>query len=123
MHSCQSDKADLIVYNAKVYTIDNNFSIAEAFAIRDGRIIAIGKNLDIMDQFQAEKEIDIQGNYIYPGLIDAHCHFFEYGLSLQSADLTGTKSFNEILEILKEHTQKFQSEWILGRGWDQNDWE
>ena len=123
MPSCQSNKADLIVYNAKIYTVDQNFSMAEAFAIKDGKFLAVGKNLDILDKFQAEKEIDIQGNFIYPGLIDAHCHFFEYGLSLQSADLTGTKSFDEILERLKEHTEKFRSEWILGRGWDQNDWE
>jgi predicted amidohydrolase YtcJ len=123
MPSCLSDKADLIVYNAKVYTVDDSFSMAEAFAIKDGKILAVGKNLDIQDKFQAKKEIDIQGNFIYPGLIDAHCHFLEYGLSLQTADLTGTKSFNEILEILKEHNQKYQSEWILGRGWDQNDWE
>ena len=123
MPSCQSNKADLIVYNAKIYTVDQNFSMAEAFAIKDGKFLAVGKNLDILDKFQAEKEIDIQGNFIYPGLIDAHCHFFEYGLSLQSVDLTGTKSFDEILERLKEHTEKFRSEWILGRGWDQNDWE
>jgi predicted amidohydrolase YtcJ len=123
MSNCTSDKADLIVYNAKVYTVDDNFSIAEAFAIKDGRILAIGKNLDIMDKFQADKEIDLLGHYVYPGLIDAHCHFFDYGLDLQMADLTGTKSFGQILEILREHNQKFPSEWIIGHGWDQNDWE
>jgi hypothetical protein len=123
MPSCQSNNADLIVYNAKVYTVDENFSMAEAFAIKDGRILSVGKNLDILDKFNAEKEIDMQGNYIYPGLIDAHCHFFEYGLSLQTADLSGTKSFAEILGILKEHAGEVQSEWIRGRGWDQNDWE
>jgi predicted amidohydrolase YtcJ len=123
MSRCTSDKADLIVYNGKIYTIDKNFSVAEAIAIKDGKIIAVGKNLEIMDRFQADQEIDLHGNYVYPGLIDAHCHFFEYGLSLQTADLTGTRSFEEILEILKEHSQKFPSEWLIGRGWDQNDWE
>jgi predicted amidohydrolase YtcJ len=123
MSTCKSDKADLIVYNAKVYTIDDNFSTAEAFAIRDGRILAVGKNLEILDKFEAKKEIDLMGHYVYPGLIDAHCHFFSYGLSLQTADLTGTKSFSQILEILQEHSLKFPAEWIIGRGWDQNDWE
>jgi predicted amidohydrolase YtcJ len=123
MSNCTSNKADLIVYNAKVYTVDNNFSMAEAFAIGDGRILAVGKNLEILDKFQAKKEIDLLGHYVYPGLIDAHCHFFSYGLDLQTADLTRTKSFNQILEILQEHSRKFPAEWIIGRGWDQNDWE
>jgi predicted amidohydrolase YtcJ len=123
MSRCTSDKADLILFNGKIYTVDNNFSIAEAIAIKDGKILAAGKNLEIMDRFQAEQEIDLQGQYVYPGLIDAHCHFFEYGLSLQTANLTGTRSFNEILEILQEHSSKFPSEWLIGHGWDQNDWE
>jgi hypothetical protein len=123
MSNCSSDKADLILYNARVYTVDDNFSIAEAIAIRDGKILAVGKNLEIMDRFEAKKEIDLRGQYVYPGLIDAHCHFFSYGLTLQTADLTGTESFEQILEILLEHSQKFPSEWLLGRGWDQNDWE
>jgi predicted amidohydrolase YtcJ len=123
MSNCTSNKADLIVYNAKVYTVDDNFSMAEAFAIGDGRILAVGKNLEIMDKFEAKKEIDLLGHYVYPGLIDAHCHFFSYGLDLQTADLTGTKSFSQILEILQEHSRKFPAEWIIGRGWDQNDWE
>lgn len=123
MSTCAPDKADLIVYNAKVYTVDDNFSMAEAFAIRDGKILAVGKNLEIMDRFEAKKEIDLLGHYVYPGLIDAHCHFFSYGLTLQTADLTGTESFDQILEILQEHSQKIPSEWLLGRGWDQNDWD
>ena len=123
MSTCTSNKADLIVYNAKVYTVDNNFSMAEAFAIGDGRILAVGKNLEILDKFEAKKEIDLLGHYVYPGLIDAHCHFFSYGLDLQTADLTGTKSFSQILEILQEYSRKFPAEWIIGRGWDQNDWE
>ena len=56
-------------------------------------------------------------------MIDAHCHFFEFGLSQQIADLTGTLSFDEILVKLQEHSRKFPSEWLFGRGWDQNDWE
>ncbi len=123
MSRCTSDTADLIVYNGKIYTVDNNFSISEAIAIKNGKILAVGKNLDIMDKFQADKEIDLLGHYVYPGLIDAHCHFFGYGLSLQTADLTGTRSFENILAKLQEHSQKFPSEWLIGRGWDQNDWE
>ncbi len=123
MLSCNSKKADLIIYNARVYTIDKNFTVAEAFAIRDGKILAVGSNLEIMDGYNALKEIDLNGHFVYPGLIDAHCHFFSYGLSLQKADLTGTGSFDEILEIIQKHARQFPSEWVLGRGWDQNDWD
>ena len=105
--SCQNTKmADLIVYNANVYTVDQDFSRAEAFAVKDGRIVAVGRNLEILDQFNAKKEIDLAGKYVYPGMIDAHCHFFSYGLNQQKADLVGTKSFDEVLSILKEHDQK-----------------
>jgi len=123
MLSCNSKKADLIVYNARVYTVDKDFNIAEAFAIRDGKILDVGSNLDIMNRYQAVQEMDLNGHCVYPGLIDAHCHFFSYGLSLQKADLVGTKSFDEILDAIREHAAQFPSEWILGRGWDQNDWE
>lgn len=123
MLSCNSKKADLIVYNARVYTVDEDFTVAEAFAILDGKILAVGSNLEIMDRYNALKEIDLNGHFVYPGLIDAHCHFFSWGLSLQKADLTGTKSFDEILDIIQDHAKKFPSEWVLGRGWDQNDWE
>jgi len=123
MLSCNSKKADLIIYNARVYTVDKDFTVAEAFAILDGKILAVGSNLEIMDRYNTSKEIDLNGHFVYPGLIDAHCHFFSYGLSLKKADLTGTKSFDEILEIIQEHARQFPSEWVLGRGWDQNDWE
>ncbi len=77
----------------------------------------------ILGKYAATEIIDLDGGFAYPGLIDAHCHFVGYGVSLQNADLTGTRSFEEIIGILNEHQEKYPSEWILGRGWDQNDWE
>ncbi|KPK86637.1 MAG: amidohydrolase [Bacteroides sp. SM23_62_1] len=123
MLSCTSKKADLIIYNARIYTVDSTFTIAEAMAIRDGKILDIGSNLALMDKYTAKKEVDLNGYFVYPGLIDAHCHYTSYGLSLQKADLVGTKSFDEILDIIRDHAEQFPSEWVLGRGWDQNDWE
>ncbi|HUC80861.1 MAG TPA: amidohydrolase, partial [Flavisolibacter sp.] len=70
--------------------------------------------------------IDAEGKAIYPGLIDAHAHFFRYGLGLQTADLVGTESWQEILQKLQAfNTQNAgdTSSWLIGRGWDQNDWE
>jgi predicted amidohydrolase YtcJ len=124
LQSCaKKTQVDKILYNGTIYTVDENFSTAEAMAIKDGIILAAGKEKMIMGKYTAAEIIDLEGGFAYPGLIDAHCHFVSYGLSLQHADLTGTGSFEEIIGILKEHEEKYPSEWILGRGWDQNDWE
>ena len=122
--TAQKEKADLILHNAKIYTVDENFSIIEALAVKDGLIKAIGTNEDILDQFTAGEMVDVGGKVVYPGFIDAHCHFLGYGLNeLERVDLVETKSFEEIIEILKAHQKKYDPDWILGRGWDQNDWE
>lgn len=122
--SCQSvKKADLIIYNAQIYTVDSTFSKAQAIAIREGKIIGIGNDEDILNRFQAEESVNLNQKFVYPGFIDAHSHFMSYGLGKVSrADLTGTHSFEEILEKLKAFDEKFPSEWLVGRGWDQNDW-
>jgi predicted amidohydrolase YtcJ len=124
INSCMtSSKADLILYNGVVCTVDGDFSVAEALSVKDGKIIAVGTNREIARQFTADEMIDLEGKYVYPGLIDAHCHFLGYGKSLLHADLAGTNSFEEIIEILSRRQEKLPSEWVLGRGWDQNDWE
>lgn len=128
--SCASlpkkNNADLIVYNATVYTVDDQFSKATALAVGDGKILATGSNDDILNHYDAAEKIDAAGKFIYPGFIDAHAHFLNYGLSLQSANLVGTRSWNDVLQRLQEFAQqkKLQpGEWLTGRGWDQNDWD
>jgi hypothetical protein len=118
------EKADLIIKNAKIYTVDSTFSKAEAMVVKAGKILAIGTEDKILSHFESDNIIDLEGKPVFPGFIDAHCHFYGYGLGLlQRADLTGTNSFDEVLEILKKHHDAFSSFWIEGRGWDQNDWE
>ncbi|HYX08861.1 MAG TPA: amidohydrolase [Bacteroidales bacterium] len=121
---CNKDlkKADMIINNATIYTTDSSFSIAEAMAVKDGKIMAVGTNEEINNKFSGEKKINMQGKFIYPGFIDPHSHFYGYGLSLGNADLTGTTSFKEIIEILENHHKNHPGEWLTGRGWDQNDW-
>jgi len=123
--SC-NDKADLIIYNAKIYTVDSSFSVAEAMVVKDGKILAIGSTKDITDKYSAKEKVDAAGKFIYPGFIDAHAHFLNYGLSLQNADLVDTKSWEEVLQRLQQFKQQKgvqPGQWITGRGWDQNDWE
>lgn len=123
--SCNAQKrqADLLLTNGKVYTVDEEFSTAEAIAIRDHRIIAVGTSEEILNGFSAAEVRDLEGAFVYPGWIDAHCHFFGYGMNLKAVDVTGTGSVEEIIEVLKAYREKNPGDWITGRGWDQNDWE
>jgi predicted amidohydrolase YtcJ len=122
--SCKIKKhADLVVTNAKVYTVDSAFSVIEAFAISNGKIIATGTTEQILADYKAVEVIDAKGQVILPGLIDAHAHFFRYGQGLQKLDLVETTSWEEILEKLKVYAQENPEGWIIGRGWDQNDWQ
>ncbi|RLD77886.1 MAG: amidohydrolase [Bacteroidetes bacterium] len=115
--------ADFIVTNAKIYTVDESFSMAEAFAITNGKFVGVGTSKEIKSNFKATKEYNAKGKIIYPGLIDAHCHFYGLGLSMQKVDLTGTNSFEEVLEKIKSFQKEKNSNFITGRGWDQNDWK
>ena len=119
----QKIPADLLVYNAQIYTVDEQFLIQEAMAIKDGKILATGTTVELQNKFSSKKNLDANQKFVYPGLIDAHAHFFEYGLGLQSVDLTGTKSWEEIILKLKAYSLKNKFGWIIGKGWDQNDWE
>ena len=116
------NEADIILRNAKIYTVDEDFSVAEAIAIKDGKILAIGGTRDVLDDYTAARIIDVRAQAIYPGFIDAHCHFVGYGLSLTQVDLKGTTSFESVLTRVQEHAAGTTG-WITGRGWDHNDWE
>ena len=117
--SCKKE-VDLAVYNANIYTVDNNFSVASAFVVNDGKFYDLG-NDKIIKKYKPKKLIDLEGSTILPGLIDAHCHFYGLGTNQQVIDLVGTKSLDEIIEKLNS-TNIENNSIIRGRGWDQNDW-
>ena len=121
--SCQQEKVDLIITNANVYTVDESFSNAEAFAVKDGKFVAVGSSLEITSKYVATATVDANGQTIVPGLIDAHCHFFRFGLQLQKVSLEGTKSYDEVLQKLSNFQDEKNANYITGRGWDQNDWD
>ena len=116
-------KVDLIVKNGTIYTVDPQNSVAGAMAIHRGKILAVGTQTMISSQYESEKVLDCTGKFIFPGFIDAHCHFYGYALGLQYIDLFGCTSFKEVLERLKRDRRKEPGKWIVGRGWDQNLWE
>ncbi|KQN38273.1 amidohydrolase [Pedobacter sp. Leaf41] len=122
--SCgKKEQADLIIYNATIYTVNDQFEKVEAFAVKDGKILGLGSSKDIQSKYEAKEEVNADGKSVYPGFIDAHAHFFGYGQSLQTADLRDTKSWEEILERLKAFAKTHPDGWLIGNGWDQNDWE
>jgi len=119
----QKIEVDLIVTKASIYTVNNSFDIVEAMAINNGKFVAVGTDDDILESYSSVNIIDAKGKYIYPGFNDGHSHFLGYGMSkTKYANLKETKSYDEIIEIIKIHNKEYPSEWVLGRGWDQNDW-
>ena len=115
---------DLIVHNANIYTVDDDFSKAQALAVKDGKFVAVGDEESIIRQYAAQETIDAQGDAVYPGFMDGHSHFTGYGENLiRWADLKGCCSYDEVIERLKVHDSLYPAEWLLGRGWDQNLWE
>lgn len=115
-------EADLIVFNARVYTVNAKFETAEAFAIKGGKVLAVGATKDLIKKYKG-KQLDAGGKTIVPGFIDAHAHFYAYGEGLQTVDLVGTKSWNEVMERIESFSKSNTEGWLVGRGWDQNDWE
>ncbi|MEO0311949.1 MAG: hypothetical protein RIQ89_1606 [Bacteroidota bacterium] len=121
--ACNSTpKIDLLLINGVVYSIDKSFTIHQAVAVEGGKIIAIGTSAALSAKYDAKQIIDLEGSIVYPGFTDGHCHFFGYASDNIKCDLTGTNSFNAILDSLKIFANKHSGGWLLGRGWDQNDW-
>lgn len=117
-----SQKADLVVLNGSIYTVDSAFTVAEAMAVKDGKIIAVGTNDEIKKKYEG-RLVDANGAAVFPGFIDAHAHFVGYGSSLFQVDLFNTTSFGEAVQRVKDFAAKHPDlPWIQGRGWDQNKW-
>jgi len=118
------EPADLIVTNARIYTVDENRPLADAMAIRDGRVIFIGsaRGAEVFTGSRTER-LDLDGKTVIPGMVDAHVHLSGLGVALRMVDLVGTRSYEEVIERVVERARTTpEGEWIRGRGWDQNDW-
>jgi predicted amidohydrolase YtcJ len=122
LFSCHArQQAVLIIYNAKIYTVDSAFSVAQALAVKDGKILATGSDDVIKEAYEAPEVIDMGGQYIYPGFIDAHSHFVEYGETFFWAPLFGCTGVEEMVQRVKVFADAHPGlGWIRGSGWDQN---
>ena len=124
LSACSSKKkADILIINARIYTADSSFSTADAFAIKDGRFLAVGSASSLTSEYDADSTADLGGQPVYPGFYDPHAHFLGLGQVLSQADLVGAESYDEVIERLQIFYKKNpEVMWLTGRGWDQNDW-
>jgi predicted amidohydrolase YtcJ len=117
--------ADLVLHRGKVVTVDEEFSIHEAVAVRGNKIVFVGSNQDVEKyMLPSTTVIDLEGQLVLPGLIDAHAHLHSLGEELTSLNVTGSTSYQEIIDSVAIRVQSTEpGEWIVGGRWDQNDWE
>ena len=119
-----AEAADLVIKNAKVYTVDKNHPDAEAVAVKDGKIVFVGSNADIKKYTSDKTEvIDANGQFVMPGFIEGHGHIHGLGFSLTNLNLMNVKNWDEIVAMVADAAKKAKpGEWILGRGWHQEKW-
>lgn len=114
--SCrQREEVDLIIRNAKIYTVNNNFAVLQSAAIHNGRFVAVGSDANIGARYTSDSVLDLRGKFVYPGFIDAHAHFVEYAKSLAQVDLEGAESLNAVFNRLTKYRNIHPGEWIVAR--------
>lgn len=116
-------EVDLIIHNAKIYSVDEGMQTFDAMAINKGIIVELGAENQILNKYNYHNKIDAEKAFIFPGFIDAHSHLLGFGLSSMQLNLVGTTSYRHVLQEIKNYQANRNSDWIVGRGWDQNDWE
>lgn len=122
--SCmENNQADLIIHNAVIYTVDEAFSIREAMAIKGDSILEVGAENQILNKYHAPTVLDLNKNFVYPGLIDAHSHFKGYAESLGKVNLLGVTDASDMCKKAVDFAKNENGDWITGRGWDNTSWE
>ena len=119
--SC-AEKADLIVYNAEVFTSNYSNPLATSLAIKDGKFVYVGDD-SVISKYSSSNIINAEGLPVYPGFIDSHAHFYNLGFFNDQVDIKETKSFREVVQKVIDYDKKNNKKFIVGRGWDQNDWD
>lgn len=123
LFSCmKGQKVDLIIHNANIHVMDDAGSVHEAMAIRDGKIIEVGPERQILNKYRSDEDIDALGKDVYPGLTDAHGHLLMYANQKLGVDLTGAKSMDEVIYRCEKYFAKSSNKFIIGGGWDQSLW-
>lgn len=112
---------DLIVFNGNIITVDEEFNLAESFAVKNGKFVEVSSNNDILRKYKSNHVVDANGKTILPGFFDSHCHFYYHGLNkYQYIDITNCSSVNDVINTLISSSHLYRDEWLVGRGWDQH---
>ena len=122
--SCESEKADMIIYNGKIYTMNDLMPMTESVAINNGKIIALGKYKELDRLISPNTQIiNLSGAMMTPGIIEGHGHFYGLGLAEMQLDLSTTESYQDLIDMVSDAVDKASpGDWILGRGWHQSKW-
>jgi predicted amidohydrolase YtcJ len=118
-------KAQLVIVNADIYTMDPSRSKARSMAIANGKIIHVGLNHETSPYIAPgfTEVLDLQGKFVMPGFVESHGHLLGIGRLNDNLNPTGLRSLDDVLNLVREQAKtKPQHEWIIGRGWDQNLW-
>ena len=122
--SASAPQADVVFTHGKVYTVDHARAYAEAIAVRDGRIIAVGSEQEIKSHIGPSTTIvNLHGKLTLPGFIDDHTHFMSGGFQLGSVNLRYADDENAFATIIKERAEKYPDRWITGGDWDHDRWK
>jgi predicted amidohydrolase YtcJ len=119
--SC-TNRVDLLVHNANIYTVNEAFDKASAFVVNNGKFVEVGGE-DLVKKYNAVNTVDARGLTILPGFIDSHAHLFSLGLKKFKVDLRDARNINELIQRIKNHQNKYNQKIILGEGWDQGQWD
>ncbi|MFT6243478.1 MAG: putative amidohydrolase YtcJ [Salibacteraceae bacterium] len=119
----KGESVDVIIHNANVHTMNANGDVFEAVAIRDGKIVEVGPERQILNKYSAGEYIDAQKKDVYPGWVDAHGHILSYAKQTLSVNLIGCKSYEEMIIRIEKYQSKYNRKFIIGRGWDQSMWK
>lgn len=123
LSSCMKRKyADLVVHNAVIHILDEENSLGEAMAIRDGKVLEVGPERQILNKYRWGKSIDAEKKHIYPGFTDAHTHLFSLAKQRLGIDLTQCRSFDEMVDSISNYSKIEKRHFIIGRGWNQTAW-
>jgi predicted amidohydrolase YtcJ len=116
--------ADLIITNAKVWTVDKSLPIAQAVAVLGDRLVAVGSTVEV-NQWRGPRTrvIDARGRFLLPGFNDAHVHFVSGGMQLDNVQLKDASNPEEFARLIGERAKATpKGEWILGGNWDETKW-
>jgi len=118
----------LLIFGGEIVTLDTANPSAEAVLVHEGKVLALGGLVELaaLPEAAGAQRHDLAGDVLYPGFVDGHAHLVGIGLNQMQVDLMGTGSYAEVIERVQSFVREkppVDGAWIIGRGWDQNDWQ